>query len=390
MVSYTTQMDTAKTGRRDLVLPIYWITCPVLEEGYLKAKDELAQAIDERQRWDWRELRHRAFETNEVQRKLSGLASQIEHARRKVLRVIARPDAVETDGQLKPRIQPFPKPKTFTESPKQRTDPVVFSAYSPAGLLPGTAFILDVWASLESQLQAVEERALVLDRGKLAGQKMSVPVGRGALINIHLEIPSFNLLNANDSLVWNGEPANASFPIVVPECLSAGTYLGTAKVSSAGIPFARLDLNLAVSDVPNPDWQRMDTKQIWPKTAFASYASEDRGEVLARIQGMKKIAPYLDIFVDVFSLRSGDDWEKKLEAEVPCKDTFFLFWSRFAHSSKWVKREWQLALAKRGLNYIDPVPLADPDEALPPTELRSLHFNDAYIAYIEYQRLRNG
>ena len=45
-----------KVGRRDLVLPIYWITCPVLEEGHLKAKDELAQEIDERQRWDWREL----------------------------------------------------------------------------------------------------------------------------------------------------------------------------------------------------------------------------------------------------------------------------------------------------------------------------------------------
>ena len=58
-----------KTGRQDLVLPIYWITCPVLEEGHLNAKDELVQAIDERQRWDWRELRYEAFESREVQRR---------------------------------------------------------------------------------------------------------------------------------------------------------------------------------------------------------------------------------------------------------------------------------------------------------------------------------
>ncbi|MGH1478396.1 MAG: TIR domain-containing protein [Geminicoccales bacterium] len=42
-----------KVGRRDLMLPIYWISCPVLEEGHLKAADELALEIDERQRWDW-------------------------------------------------------------------------------------------------------------------------------------------------------------------------------------------------------------------------------------------------------------------------------------------------------------------------------------------------
>jgi len=42
-----------KVGRRDLILPIYWISCPVLEEGDLKVADELALEIDERQCWDW-------------------------------------------------------------------------------------------------------------------------------------------------------------------------------------------------------------------------------------------------------------------------------------------------------------------------------------------------
>ena len=313
-----------RTGRQDLVLPIYWITCPVLEEGHLKAKDELAQAIDERQRWDWRELRHKAFEANEVRRNLSRLASQIERARRKVPRVIPRPPASKAKLNRSPEYN-VSRAEDSHEIPGAAHRSGCFFGIFTSGLLPGTVFILDIWASSEGQLQAVEELALVLNRGKLVGQKMGVPVRRGTLINIHLEIPSFNLLNANDSLVWNGEPANASFPIVVPKCLSAGTYLGTAKVSLAGIPFARLDLNLAVSDVPNPDWQRMDTKQIWPKTAFASYASEDRGEVLARIQGMKKIAPHLDIFVDVFSLRSGEDWEKNSKQRFPAKTHFSYF-----------------------------------------------------------------
>jgi hypothetical protein len=123
-------------------------------------------------------------------------------------------------------------------------------------------------------------------------------------------------------------------------------------------------------------------------SAFASYATEDREEVLSRIHGMKKIAPDLDIFLDVLSLRSGDDWEKKLEMHVPSKDSFFLFWSKSASQSEWVDREWRLAFNRRGQDYIDPVPLVDPREVPPPAELNKRHFADAYVAYIHYERMK--
>ncbi|MGI9450571.1 MAG: SUMF1/EgtB/PvdO family nonheme iron enzyme [Geminicoccaceae bacterium] len=78
----------ANSGRDDLILPIYWIDCPVLEEASLLAKDRLAKAIDARQRWDWRDLRFEAWETPSAQRAFVGLARQIERAR-KNLRVVA-------------------------------------------------------------------------------------------------------------------------------------------------------------------------------------------------------------------------------------------------------------------------------------------------------------
>lgn len=108
----------SKTGRQDLVLPIYWITCPVLEEGHLKAKDELVQAIDERQRSDWRDLRFRTFEAEEVQRDLSRLASQIDRARRNVLRVIETPKVVVANGKPEPSKKPAHKLKTVPPQPK--------------------------------------------------------------------------------------------------------------------------------------------------------------------------------------------------------------------------------------------------------------------------------
>jgi len=47
-----------------------------------------------------------------------------------------------------------------------------------------------------------------------------------------------------------------------------------------------------------------------------------------------------------------------------------------------------MALEKRGMNYIDPVPLEEPDRVPPPQELAKLHFNDAYVAYIAYEKLK--
>ena len=87
-----------KVGRRDLVLPIYWISCPMLEEGHLKARDELAQEIDERQRWDWRDLIFEDLMSPACRRELHALSTQIERTRRNVLRVVEQPKAAASSA----------------------------------------------------------------------------------------------------------------------------------------------------------------------------------------------------------------------------------------------------------------------------------------------------
>src|SRR5258708_28342388 len=80
------------------------------------------------------------------------------------------------------------------------------------------------------------------------------------------------------------------------------------------------------------------------RKAFASYARPDRDDVLARVQGMQKILPQLEIFLDVVSLRSGEEWQSKLWQVIPEHDIFYLFWSANAKKSAWVKEEWHCAL----------------------------------------------
>jgi formylglycine-generating enzyme required for sulfatase activity len=84
----------AAVGRNDLVLPIHYVTCSVLEDVEKRRDDQLACALAQRQHRDWRELRHEPFTSLKVRRALEELALDIERA---LARTISSP-------------KPMPKP----------------------------------------------------------------------------------------------------------------------------------------------------------------------------------------------------------------------------------------------------------------------------------------
>jgi hypothetical protein len=102
---------------------------------------------------------------------------------------------------------------------------------------------------------------------------------------------------------------------------------------------------------------------------------------MARIQGIQKAAPALRVFVDVMNLRSGDNWERKLNEAITESDVFYLFWCRHAKKSEWVQKEWRYAYQSRGIDFIDPVPLESPVLAPPPPELSKKHFNEPILSH---------
>ncbi len=272
---------------------------------------------------------------------------------------------------------------------KPETMHIEFSVFVPRNINPKRSFLLDVWAYLPTDYQFVCSKAKELDRDSNIGLKTGVPVTSGSILTVTVEIPSFKVLEPTDTIIWQGEPTNASFIVEVPGNLGVSTYPGNAHVLVNGLCIAKIQFLISLFSSSDQKYIDSSVNQSYVHSAFASYASEDREEVLSRIQGMKKVAPELDIFLDVFSLRSGQNWQEKLEQHVPTKDTFYLFWSQPAARSEWVEREWKLALSKRGMDYIDPVPLEEPGLAPPPQELKALHFNDAYISYIKYLKIKN-
>jgi len=72
-------------GRDDLVLPVYYVDCPLLNDKENRTGNELAQAIfDHHQYEDWRELRFEPFTSPQVGKTLARLAAQIRDALERV------------------------------------------------------------------------------------------------------------------------------------------------------------------------------------------------------------------------------------------------------------------------------------------------------------------
>ena len=72
-----------KLGRNDLILPLYYVRCPLLHEEERLREDQLAQEFDSRhgeEYNDWRDLRFEPFMSPEVGKRVQDVAVRIHHA----------------------------------------------------------------------------------------------------------------------------------------------------------------------------------------------------------------------------------------------------------------------------------------------------------------------
>lgn len=296
-----------------------------------------------------------------------------------------------TDGD-EGRAAPPPEER----APRKLPDNVHFSAYAPPQVVPAARFSLSIWACMEHQREAMQERASRGGRHAEAGVKGPVPVQRGAELTVCVVLSGFQVKPATDMIHWQGEIANATFAVEASDDLEAGTHFGTARIFSGDVQTVELTFELDVVRSTEDAGDaaaaasrataalRCTERRI--RKIFVSYSRRDLPAVMQWVRGARQAGA--DVFLDVLKLRAGQDWERELFEQVPSHDLFCLFWSRAARRSKWVEKEWRCALTQRGCEYIQPVPLVDPQRVPPPKELSEcLHFEDVQRIVMDYSRL---
>jgi len=192
-----------------------------------------------------------------------------------------------------------------------------------------------------------------------------------------LDTGEFNPAQA--SLRWEEPIHRVEFRLRVPASsegrrLKGGLRVFIGPLMIGEVPF-QLPVSATATDEIAPSTQE-SAKRF--RQIFASYSHRD-SEVVEEVERYVSLTGdrYM---IDVRTLRSGEVWDDRLRELIDEADIFQLFWSRNAMYSPYVRQEWEYALQLGREGFVRPVyweePLpADPQQDLPTSELRKLHFS---------------
>lgn len=285
-------------------------------------------------------------------------------------------------------------------APAAEPEPVLLGGSAPRTVQPGDFFIAQLAAytpAFEPNARQALEREASGDEIRMneqtdcrwpVGTRVSVRCqGKGGLI-----APA-----QAESFIWNGQCRTVSFDVEVPAdtrprdaVLIMEVFVHDRDGAPDAVQVAKLRMGVAITAEPPTAAEPPRTVRAQPaRTAFASYASADREDVLERVSSIERSAG-LKVFVDVVDLRMGDQWNPELEKHILASDRFLLFWSENAAKSRWVKWEREQAVKAKGEDVLELHLLSLTPMELVPEDLRKYHFNDIYLQVRDAERHRRA
>jgi hypothetical protein len=277
-------------------------------------------------------------------------------------------------------------------APASKGEAVDAAVFSPPRVRRRSNFLVQVYlfkpeGAAETVILAREADAQAVRRGTYS---LPLDLEPGTRLDIHLEMADLRVREPDAVLYWRGRIVSTQFEVEVPAKTELTNTIGRVRFAVSGIPAGTLRFIIEVvarGETTEPVICEVDAVRY--RRAFVSYSSEDRKEVLHRVQAF--IITGMSVFQDVLNLDPGQRWEKQLYREIDDCDVFLLFWSRAAAASKWVAKEIDYALSRKEGNdehppAIQPVPIDGPPPTPAPDALRHLHFNDALLAAIQAAR----
>ena len=267
-----------------------------------------------------------------------------------------------------------PKQKDPAEPEEKQTDTVNFSVLSPRAVKPDSYGVIDLHMYTEAQREVVERA--IREREGLVSEtsKGGFSVRRETSVTARLESEDAEIKDPLETRIWNGNSLRFDFRFYVPETYSKSQLGFTCYIEFNGIPVTRLNFITAVSKLPDTSTLPAKVTRSDFKKAFISYSRRDEQRMLARVLGIRELAPEMKFWLDKQSLDAGDLWRDEIRQAIDISDILLLFWSVSASRSGEVEKEWRYGLERNGLSFIAPVPLDPPDQCPPPEALSALNF----------------
>jgi len=271
-------------------------------------------------------------------------------------------------------------------------DDVQCTVFAPPVTSAGSTIMVQVFAHVPEEADDARAIATELDVGAVRRgfRTLDASVPLGGRLDFELRIAGLEIDDPVASLTWQGRTEAVQFGVHVPPAAPLGTVIGTVSISRDGAPLGHVKFTLAieagaVGSAPEP--QGIEARRY--RVAFVSYATQDRDEVLRRVQMLPLTG--VRYFQDVLDLEPGEIWSTRLEQAIREADVFLLFWSSRAKESTWVRKEVDFALAcqagdDRSPPEIRPVIIEGPPVIAPWNDLAHLHFNDRVLYFMSRPR----
>jgi hypothetical protein len=298
-------------------------------------------------------------------------------------------------------------------APGGDVDAVDCTVFAPPTVAAADSILVQFFAHMPQQADEVIQLAREFDESarRLGFSSLEVEIPRGSRLQVELTLPGLEIDEPVQNIVWRGRAVSVQFAVTVPPAQAPGNLIGKVTVYLQGAPIGHIRfkiqitarrLRMATFTPPpgepatgpqpliggtgeKPEPQPLGDEACRYKQAFVSYAMKDLNEVTKRVQMLERL--HVSFFQDVLDLEPGERWERKLYQHVDDCDVFMLFWSTASKESKWVTKEVQYALARKGGDdsrppEIVPVLIEGPPVPLPNPELAHLHFNDKLLYYM--------
>jgi hypothetical protein len=306
---------------------------------------------------------------------------------------LRRPPGVVGDSSVASPWLPPASSKLMAWATEQTAAPtgdiVDCSVFAPPTCEPGVWIFVQVYFHKPDQAADAAALAEEFDPGTarrgFSGLQLSIP--QGCVLDVELDMKGARVEEPIQRLAWRGRAEAVQFDVQIAIHQAECPLRGSVVVRRDGIPIGRVGFRVIVAHKPLallPSRQAEDPVHF--SSAFISYASTDREEVLRRAQVLQ--AAGITFFQDLLSLDPGARWKQEIYRHIDESDLFLLFWSKAAKESKWVRREADRALRlqlanPRQLPEIRPVILGRP-VVMPWKELKHLHFNDRLIYLLDH------
>ena len=219
--------------RTDLILPVYYVECPNLDDEARRAEDPLAAAVAAQQYADWRELRFEPLTSPDVGRRFATMARQIAQALQR-----SAPGFRGSEGLDRKRaVVSIAKP--ISPEPRERVPTTgADSSRTPASRVGLVTLVVDAFhrgdfPTIGEALAVAAPGTRILLRPGLYKESVLIDraieiVGDGELADIVIEASDSNAINFRAQM---GRVANVTLRLV-----------GDKKIYCVNVEDGRLDL----------------------------------------------------------------------------------------------------------------------------------------------------